>query len=168
MCVSVSIVSACTSTHLHMNTHLHLHTHSQAHASAAKAAVDSLTRSLALEWGAYGIRVNGVAPGPIEGTAGACLCSFVCIIWLCTCLVHSIMHTSKRYSHSHKTTHRFDEARPQLGRQGARRADSACAFRTHGQQMGHCYGVHVPRVTCSKVSLFVCVCVVYLWQSGCC
>lgn len=42
----------------------------QAHASAAKAAVDSLTRSLALEWGGYGIRVNGVAPGPIEGTAG--------------------------------------------------------------------------------------------------
>lgn len=42
----------------------------QAHASAAKAAVDSLTRSLALEWGSHGIRVNGVAPGPIQGTAG--------------------------------------------------------------------------------------------------
>lgn len=42
----------------------------QAHASAAKAAVDSLTRTLGLEWGSYGIRVNGVAPGPIEGTAG--------------------------------------------------------------------------------------------------
>lgn len=42
----------------------------QAHASAAKAAIDSLTRSLALEWGEYGIRVTGIAPGPIGGTAG--------------------------------------------------------------------------------------------------
>jgi peroxisomal 2,4-dienoyl-CoA reductase len=42
----------------------------QVHASAAKAAVDSLTRSLALEWGEYGIRVNGIAPGPIAETTG--------------------------------------------------------------------------------------------------
>jgi 2,4-dienoyl-CoA reductase [(3E)-enoyl-CoA-producing], peroxisomal len=42
----------------------------QAHACAAKAAVDALTRSLALEWGEYGVRVVGVAPGPIRGTAG--------------------------------------------------------------------------------------------------
>jgi peroxisomal 2,4-dienoyl-CoA reductase len=42
----------------------------QAHASAAKAAVDSLTRSLALEWGSLGIRVNGIAPGPIDDTEG--------------------------------------------------------------------------------------------------
>jgi peroxisomal 2,4-dienoyl-CoA reductase len=42
----------------------------QAHASAAKAAVDSLTRTLALEWGSSNIRVNGVAPGPVAGTAG--------------------------------------------------------------------------------------------------
>lgn len=32
--------------------------------------MDSLTRSLALEWGQYGIRVVGVAPGPVEATAG--------------------------------------------------------------------------------------------------
>lgn len=38
----------------------------QVHASAAKAAVDSITRTLALEWGSNGIKVNGVAPGPIE------------------------------------------------------------------------------------------------------
>jgi 2,4-dienoyl-CoA reductase [(3E)-enoyl-CoA-producing], peroxisomal len=31
----------------------------QAHASAAKSAIDSLTRSLALEWGCHKIRVNG-------------------------------------------------------------------------------------------------------------
>lgn len=42
----------------------------QAHASAAKSAIDSLTRSLALEWGTYGIRVNGIAPGPIANTPG--------------------------------------------------------------------------------------------------
>ncbi|BDA49426.1 Peroxisomal 2,4-dienoyl-CoA reductase [Coccomyxa sp. Obi] len=42
----------------------------QAHASAAKAAVDSLTRSLAVEWGEFGVRVNGIAPGPTGGTAG--------------------------------------------------------------------------------------------------
>ncbi|KAJ8493299.1 hypothetical protein OPV22_015020 [Ensete ventricosum] len=43
----------------------------QIHVSAAKAAVDSITRSLALEWGTdYGIRVNGIAPGPIGDTPG--------------------------------------------------------------------------------------------------
>jgi len=42
----------------------------QTHASAAKAAIDSVTRSLGLEWGHYGIRVVGIAPGPIRDTAG--------------------------------------------------------------------------------------------------
>jgi len=42
----------------------------QAHASAAKSAIDSLTRSLALEWGCDKIRVNGIAPGPIADTPG--------------------------------------------------------------------------------------------------
>ena len=44
--------------------------HSVGHASAAKAAIDSLTRSLALEWGEYGIRTNAVAPGWVEETEG--------------------------------------------------------------------------------------------------
>lgn len=42
----------------------------QAHVAAAKMGVDSLTRTSAVEWGPKGIRVNGVAPGPIEGTEG--------------------------------------------------------------------------------------------------
>jgi len=42
----------------------------QAHASAAKAGVDQLTRALALEWGGEGIRLNGISPGPIDGTEG--------------------------------------------------------------------------------------------------
>lgn len=42
----------------------------QAHACAAKAGVDQLTRVLALEWGADGIRVNAISPGPIDGTEG--------------------------------------------------------------------------------------------------
>jgi len=42
----------------------------QTHAAAAKAGVDSLTRTLALEWGKYLIRINGVAPGPISDTEG--------------------------------------------------------------------------------------------------
>jgi len=42
----------------------------QVHASAAKSAVDSLTRTLALEWGVHQIRVVGIAPGPIANTPG--------------------------------------------------------------------------------------------------
>lgn len=34
-------------------------------ACAAKAGIDALTRTFALEWGRFGIRVNAIAPGPI-------------------------------------------------------------------------------------------------------
>jgi peroxisomal 2,4-dienoyl-CoA reductase len=42
----------------------------QAHVAAAKAAVDALTRTLAVEWGPHDIRVNAIAPGPIGDTEG--------------------------------------------------------------------------------------------------
>ena len=56
---------------LNISATLHyLGTPLQLHVSAAKAGVDALTRNLAVEWGKYGIRVNAVAPGPIEDTEG--------------------------------------------------------------------------------------------------
>jgi peroxisomal 2,4-dienoyl-CoA reductase len=56
---------------LNISATLHyLGTPQQLHASAAKAGVDALTRNLAVEWGRYGIRVNAIAPGPIEETEG--------------------------------------------------------------------------------------------------
>lgn len=42
----------------------------QAHVVAAKAGVDRLTETLAVEWGLKGIRVNAIIPGPIDGTEG--------------------------------------------------------------------------------------------------
>jgi peroxisomal 2,4-dienoyl-CoA reductase len=48
----------------------YLGTIGQVHASAAKAGIDSMTRTLAVEWGPHRIRVNGIAPGPIADTEG--------------------------------------------------------------------------------------------------
>ncbi len=44
--------------------------HMQVHAGAAKAGIDNMMKNLAMEWGAFGIRCNSIAPGPIEGTEG--------------------------------------------------------------------------------------------------
>ncbi|HEY2154779.1 MAG TPA: SDR family oxidoreductase [Isosphaeraceae bacterium] len=42
----------------------------QLHVTAAKAAIDAMTRTLAVEWGPLGIRTNAIAPGPIADTEG--------------------------------------------------------------------------------------------------
>ena len=41
------------------------------HSAAAKAGVMSMTQTLAVEWASHGIRVNAVAPGPIESPGAA-------------------------------------------------------------------------------------------------
>ncbi len=42
----------------------------QVHVCAAKAGVDMVTKTLALEWGSMGVRVNSIAPGAVDDTEG--------------------------------------------------------------------------------------------------
>lgn len=42
----------------------------QAHVCSAKAGVNMLIKCLALEWGASGVRVNGISPGPVMNSFG--------------------------------------------------------------------------------------------------
>jgi peroxisomal 2,4-dienoyl-CoA reductase len=42
----------------------------QSHAGAAKSAIDAMTKHWAVEFGPHGVRVNGIAPGPIGETVG--------------------------------------------------------------------------------------------------
>jgi NAD(P)-dependent dehydrogenase (short-subunit alcohol dehydrogenase family) len=57
---SGAIINIC-SIHGHVGSYVH-----QAVAyNASKAGVVNMTRSLALEWGERGVRVNGISPGPL-------------------------------------------------------------------------------------------------------
>jgi NAD(P)-dependent dehydrogenase (short-subunit alcohol dehydrogenase family) len=42
----------------------------QAHVNAAKAGADMMIKTLAIEWGGEGVRVNSIIPGPIADTEG--------------------------------------------------------------------------------------------------
>jgi citronellol/citronellal dehydrogenase len=39
-----------------------------AHSAAARAGIENMTRTLAVEWARAGVRLNAVAPGTIEGS----------------------------------------------------------------------------------------------------
>jgi NAD(P)-dependent dehydrogenase (short-subunit alcohol dehydrogenase family) len=42
----------------------------QSHVAAAKAGIDIFSKTLAIEWAPYGVRVNVITPGPIDDTEG--------------------------------------------------------------------------------------------------
>jgi peroxisomal 2,4-dienoyl-CoA reductase len=42
----------------------------QGHAAAAKAGIDVMTNTMAIEWAEFGVRAIGIAPGAIAGTVG--------------------------------------------------------------------------------------------------
>uniref|UniRef100_A0A8C2RHK1 2,4-dienoyl-CoA reductase 1 n=1 Tax=Capra hircus TaxID=9925 RepID=A0A8C2RHK1_CAPHI len=56
--------------------------------ASAKAGVEALNKSLAAEWGKYGMRFNVIQPGPIKtkeklkDSQGACVC-FLCLVSVC-------------------------------------------------------------------------------------
>jgi NAD(P)-dependent dehydrogenase (short-subunit alcohol dehydrogenase family) len=51
-------------------THAFTPTPWQAHVCAAKAGIDIFAKTLAVEWGPEGVRVNVITPGPVDDTEG--------------------------------------------------------------------------------------------------
>src|SRR5580692_11640498 len=51
-------------------THAFVPIANQAHVCAAKAGIDIFSKTLAIEWAAAGVRVNVIAPGPVDDTEG--------------------------------------------------------------------------------------------------
>ena len=50
--------------------HAHVPIPNQAHVCAAKAGIEMLMKTLAIEWGPLGIRANCITPGPTDDTEG--------------------------------------------------------------------------------------------------
>ncbi|CAD6911486.1 unnamed protein product [Tilletia controversa] len=64
-------VSSNGGSYIHISATLHYYGLAwQAPASAAKAGVDALSATAAIEFGPWGIRSNTIAPGPVRGTEG--------------------------------------------------------------------------------------------------
>jgi len=51
-------------------THAFLPIPYQSHVCAAKAGIDIFSKTLAIEWASAGVRVNVIAPGPVDDTEG--------------------------------------------------------------------------------------------------
>lgn len=92
----------------------------QAHVCAAKAGVDMVTRTLAIEWGRDGIRVNSIAPGPIADTEGM-----------------------RRLSPTEETTKRLQSSIP-VGRYGTKREIADLAVFLCSEAAGNITGAVLP------------------------
>ncbi|WVO14286.1 hypothetical protein L204_101918 [Cryptococcus depauperatus] len=68
---TLPLLRASRGAYLHISATLHYRgIPYQSHVAAAKAGVDALSNSIAVEEGPWGVRSNILAPGPIQGTTG--------------------------------------------------------------------------------------------------